>query len=72
MIPKPHQGGGGTPMMRCSTTVAAGPDAGQAEGLKTPSLSVNKETGIGYLCSSKIRAMFGYDVGAAEALRASL
>ena len=58
VIPKQHQGGGGTPMMRCSTTVAAGPDVGQAEGLNTPSLSVNKKTGIGYLCSSKIRAMF--------------
>ena len=49
-MPKPNQGGGGNTNAQCSTTVAAGPDAGQSKDLKTPTFSVNKETGIGYLC----------------------
>ena len=58
VIPRPNQDGAAKIMMRSSTTVAAGPDAGPAGTLKTPALSVNKETGIGFLDRSVIRKMF--------------
>jgi hypothetical protein len=58
VIPRQDQDGAARIMMRSSTTVAAGPDAGPAGTLKTPPLSVNKETGIGFLDASVIRKMF--------------
>ena len=57
---------GARPLMRSSTSFAAGPDAGPVHGRPTPRLNVCKETktktsSIGYLSPTTIRALYASD-----------
>ena len=49
---------GGTAMMRAATSIAALPDAGPANAQKTPGISISKESGIGYLDATLVRALY--------------
>jgi hypothetical protein len=56
------------PLMRASTSFAAGPDAGPVQGKPTPLLPVCKQTktknsSIGYLSDTTMRALFASDSG---------
>ena len=63
MVISPAKRDNARPLMRASTSFAAGPDAGPVNGRPTPLLSVCKQSktqqsSIGYLSTAKIRALY--------------